>query len=61
MLVLAAPTIGAGGVGFLVVVALIVAAFFLFRSMNSHIKRVPRSFDEPPAESLPTDRVPKQP
>jgi len=38
---------GAGFVGFLVVLALIVAAVFLFRSMNRHLRNVPKSFDEP--------------
>jgi hypothetical protein len=40
--------VGAGFVGFLVVLALIVAAVFLFRSMNRHLRNVPKSFDEPP-------------
>jgi hypothetical protein len=40
---------GAGLIGFLVVLALIVAAVFLFRSMNRHLRKVPASFD-PPAE-----------
>jgi len=62
--VLAAPTIGAGGLGFLVICALIVAVFFLFRSMNTHLKRVPKTFDEPtdPAPGdRPADRIPRQP
>lgn len=64
VLVLAAPTIGAGGLGFLVILALIVAVVFLFRSMNTHLKRVPKSFDEPaepPATAAPADRAPHQP
>ncbi|HET6910930.1 MAG TPA: hypothetical protein VFH54_16485 [Mycobacteriales bacterium] len=41
---------GAGFVGFLVVLALIVAAVFLFRSMNRHLRNVPKSFDQPPPD-----------
>jgi len=40
---------GAGLIGFLVVLALVVAAVFLFRSMSKHLRKVPASFD-PPAE-----------
>ena len=40
---------GAGLIGFLVVLALVVAAVFLFRSMNRHLRKVPTSFD-PPAD-----------
>jgi hypothetical protein len=40
---------GAGFIGFLVVLALVVAAVFLFRSMSKHLRKVPPSFDEPPA------------
>ena len=48
MTVLAAGTLGAGAIGFLVVVALGVASVFLFRSMSKHLRKVPPSFDEPP-------------
>ena len=49
---------GAGLIGFLVVLALVVAAVFLFRSMSKHLRKVPPSFDthspdrpaDPPAE-----------
>jgi len=47
MTVLAADSLGAGAIGFLVVLALAVAAFFLFRSMSKHIRKVPPTFDEP--------------
>jgi hypothetical protein len=40
---------GAGLIGFLVVLTLVVAAVFLFRSMNRHLRKVPSTFD-PPAE-----------
>jgi len=39
---------GAGLIGFLVVLALVVAAVFLFRSMNRHLRKVPPTFDPPP-------------
>ena len=35
----------AGLVGFLVILALIVAAVLLFRSMSKHMRRVPEHFD----------------
>jgi len=38
---------GAGLIGFLVVLALVVAAVFLFRSMNRHLRKVPPTFDAP--------------
>jgi len=41
---------GAGLIGFLVVLALVVAAVFLFRSMNRHLRKVPSSFDPPPSD-----------
>jgi hypothetical protein len=41
--------LGAGFVGFLVVLALGIAAVFLFRSMTKHLRRVPATFEEPPA------------
>ena len=47
MRILAASGVGAGFVGFLVVLALVVAAVFLFRSMNRHLRKVPKSFDDP--------------
>lgn len=49
----------AGTTGFLVVVALCVASYFLFRSMNKHLRRVPKQWDppEPPADPA-DDRLP---
>jgi hypothetical protein len=39
-----------GLAGFLVILALVVGAVLLFRSMNKHLRRVPPTFDEmPPA------------
>jgi len=48
---------GAGFAGFLVVLALIVGAVFLFRSMNRHLRNVPKTF-EPPPPPEPTDEKP---
>jgi hypothetical protein len=51
-----------GLLGFLVILALGVGAVFLFRSMNTHLRRVPPTFDEesppqspPPPQSSPRD------
>jgi hypothetical protein len=38
---------GAGFIAFLVVVALCVASYFLFRSMNKHLKGLPAHFPPP--------------
>jgi hypothetical protein len=43
--------LGAGFIAFMVVVALGVACYFLFRSMSRHLRKVPVSFDPPPAET----------
>jgi Na+-transporting methylmalonyl-CoA/oxaloacetate decarboxylase gamma subunit len=37
-------------VGFLVLILFLIAVALLVRSMTKHLKRVPASFDEPPAE-----------
>jgi hypothetical protein len=42
--------LGAGFIAFVVVVVLAVACYFLFRSMSRHLRKVPASFDKPPAE-----------
>ena len=48
-LVLAASNnIGVGLLGFLVILALVVVVVLLLRSMNRHIRKVPREFDEAP-------------
>ena len=44
---------GAGLIGFLVVLALVVAAVFLFRSMNRHLRKVPSTFDPRPSDPAP--------
>nr|WP_310315264.1 hypothetical protein [Saccharothrix longispora] len=37
--------------GLLVLVLFFIAVFFLVRSMNKHLKKLPASFDEPDAEA----------
>jgi hypothetical protein len=37
----------AGPIGLLLIVLLLIATAFLVKSMGRHLKRVPRSFDEP--------------
>jgi hypothetical protein len=39
---------GAGFIAFVVVVALCIATYFLFRSMNKHLKGLPAHFPPPP-------------
>jgi len=46
--------VSAGLVGFLVILALILAAVLLFRSMNKHMRRVPDSF-EPAGDDVDDD------
>jgi hypothetical protein len=41
---------GAGFIAFVVVVALCLACYFLFRSMNRHLKGLPTKFPQPPAD-----------
>jgi O-antigen ligase len=45
--------VGAGLIGFLVVLGLVVACVFLFRSMTRHLRKVPKSFDPPPPDNKP--------
>ncbi len=42
-------------VGLVVLIVFFIAVFFLIRSMNKHLRRVPESFDPPPAEKPDTD------
>jgi len=41
---------GAGLIGFLVVLGLVVACVLLFRSMTRHLRKVPKSFDPDPSD-----------
>jgi hypothetical protein len=43
--------LGAGFIAFLVVLALGIASYFLFRSMTRHLRKVPTTFDPPPPDS----------
>ncbi len=42
--------LGAGFIAFMVVLVLSVASYFLFRSMNRHLRKVPTSFEVPATE-----------
>lgn len=57
MTVLAAGGLGAGLIGFLVVLGLVVVSVLLFRSMSHHLRKVPRTF-EPPDQAPPADGAP---
>ncbi len=52
-------SLGAGFIAFIVVVALCVACYFLFRSMTRHLRKVPPSFD-PPRHDADTDHDAKR-
>jgi hypothetical protein len=54
--VLADSDTGKGSpIGFFVVLVLVIAVYFLYRSMNRHLKRVPDSFEPPPPVGEPDD------
>jgi O-antigen ligase len=57
MTVLASSALGAGFIGFLVVLALVLAAVLLFRSMTKHLRRVPKSFDPPDEAGSPPEET----
>jgi hypothetical protein len=46
MTVLASGTLGAGFTAFIVVLALVIATVFLFRSMSKHLRKVPPTFEQ---------------
>jgi hypothetical protein len=53
LVVLAADDKGRGSpIGLFVVLVLCIAVYFLWKSMNRHLKRVPPSFDPPPSEGV---------
>jgi hypothetical protein len=56
---------GAGFIAFLVVLALCVASYFLFRSMNRHLKGLPTKFPQAPEDDVetptPAAETPQQP
>jgi hypothetical protein len=41
---------GSSPIGLVVTLVLLVALIFLIRSMNTHLRKVPKSFDPPPEE-----------
>ena len=45
-------------VGLVLLIVFFIAVFFLVKSMNKHLKRVPASFDEPAAEEKPAGEEP---
>jgi hypothetical protein len=47
--------VSAGVVGFLVIVALVLAAVLLFRSMTKHMRRVPEAFEADTADDADRD------
>jgi len=49
-------SLGAGFIAFVVVLVLIVACFFLFRSMTRHLRKVPATFDPPAATPEPDEK-----
>ena len=56
MTVLADSDTGKGSpIGFLVILVLVIAVYFLYRSMNRHLKKVPESFQPPPPTGEPAD------
>jgi hypothetical protein len=42
-------------IGFFVVLVLVIAVYFLYRSLNRHLKRVPDSFEPPLPAGEPAD------
>jgi hypothetical protein len=56
VLAVADEKVSAGPLGFLVLVLIGVATVLLIRNMNARLKRMPRSFDPPPAD--PDSEVP---
>lgn len=61
MSLLAVGGVAAGGLGFVVVLALIVASILLFRSMNARLRRMHSRFPadaEPPTPRQPEDDGP---
>ena len=51
----AAPSGTAGPLGLLVVLLIGVALVALIRNMNGRLRRLPRSFDEPPPSETPPE------
>jgi hypothetical protein len=51
---------GSSPIGLVVTLVLLIALVFLIRSMNGHLRKLPKSFDEPaqPTEQHSTDQAP---
>jgi len=47
-------------VGLVLLIVFFIAVFFLVKSMNKHLKRVPASFDEPASEEKPASQAPAE-
>lgn len=60
--VLADSDVGKGSpIGLLVVLLLVVAVYFLYRSMNRHLRNVPGRFDQPGESDRPGEPEPQEP
>lgn len=57
----AGDSVGAGLAGFLVFLAMIVAGVFLFRSLNARLRRLPPSYEQPPARPAGHEHPPAPP
>ena len=55
MTVLASGSLGTGFTAFLVVLALVIATVFLFRSMSKHLRKVPPTFEQQDVSPPPKD------
>jgi hypothetical protein len=53
MTVLASGSLGAGFTAFIVVLVLVLACVFLFRSMSKHLRKVPPTFDKKDDDTSP--------
>jgi hypothetical protein len=51
---------GSSPIGLVVTLCLLVALFFLIRSMNKHLRKLPKSFDEPDEQTNSTSEPGEQ-
>jgi hypothetical protein len=58
MMLAAAPSGTAGPLGLLIVLLIGVALVFLIRNMNGRLRRLPPSFEDPPAPPAADDETP---
>jgi uncharacterized protein HemY len=59
LLAAAAENREASPIGLVVILLLVVALVFLIRSMNKHLRKVPRSFSRSESERTPPPREPE--